>query len=87
MAVKLPARALSLFEGEKVVLVTSSGQVKVGIFTGVESVGMKDCIMLKNPTSFTNISYMESIDEVNCPSVEEKESISEGSNSDLVDSS
>lgn len=87
MAVKLPESALFKLVGEKVVLVTSSGQVKVGIFTGVQSVGMKDCIELDNPTSFINISYMESIDEIKCPVVEEEESISERSNSDLVDSS
>lgn len=85
MAVKLPLSALSKLVDKKVVLVTSSGQVKVGVFTGVQSVGMKDCIELDNPTSFTNISYMESIDEVKHSTVEKEESVSEGRNPDLVD--
>jgi len=85
MAVKLPASALVKLIGEKVVLVTSSGQVKVGIFDGVQSLGMKDCIELSNPTSFTNISYMESIDEVTSPVVEEEEPVSQGCTADLAD--
>lgn len=85
MAVRLPESALAEFVGEKVVLVTSSGQVKVGVFTGVQSLGTKDCIKLVNPSSFINISYMESIDEIKCSIVEEEESVSQRSTANLVD--
>lgn len=86
MSVKLPASSLAELEGKQVVLVTSSGQIKVGTFIGVKSLGMKDCIKLDKPTSLINISYMESIDEVTSSVAEEEEANSKGSNPDLVGS-
>lgn len=87
MSVKIMVGTLSELEGKLVTVITSSGQVKTGTLVGIEALGAKDCIKLKLPSSIVNISYMESIDEINQPVVEKKESDSERSNSDLANNS